>query len=1079
MRIGTYLIILGFVVAMTTLLAVLGYAPLQTGGAGALYVIMAGIPLFLLYGASRTCLPDQSWMTCLCVAPCAIGFPGLMAYHVYTNEMGYATATDSAQTDLRFFGPNRTTSDTNTAILTLFFGVPIAVVAWSVLWRLRGHAEAGSGAASAHAQGGESAAESGPSNSKLLMATAAACCLLVFFPMGILVPIVSVLEMDRSAAAEAAMGLSLGAMMFCVTLCAMIINMCLKALEAEKNAKTSIYRLRDQLRDKRVLIKPKHARNVYEAHAATCKENSEHGAIGQPDHPDYVSFRNRITNGYGMSNGWGIWFDPDRHVGQILPIDEVHAIEEAQRLAEEERLAEEARVLAEQEAARAAAIEAGLAQEEADKAAEAAKLEAEAAGSGETAQMRLAMMMRWHSEENDEDEDMDGESHKVDTAPSLLDTWREDCARLGDQAKKPFIELSHGCSRCCERCCTCNCCGDLPEDEELLDGDLASSIVNLQDPDAIDARNMLMQRIFNFYAKGDALMSAGEFCHFLIDSMLEGSTRAMLPNSLTSRVFHSLTVHSVTAILNWVRLNVGHTFNAWSKIVQEKSLRRSATDADGAAHHKQKVLAQLIYEYLKEPVYDWENKLEPQANEKGELFTEGLKERLEKLMVDKDRDSASQGNAHANFVRVKSHHDGVAGTVHDASMYLEATDAAMMRRIIHAHGSLKADAPWQEHFEVIVHGRDVHRKKRHDKLGFAMQANVEAHVLKRDTFVELCTTSPIKLEMVLKNLQNESMITLAQEEMESAMVDVHAAGNITTKDLAFLLLSQGVATAQETGENIAQALLDGKNIDEIEDMDENHNLDSMELAGLIRVAYRLRDSERVRHLVIHRAETMVDKADKCGEELLMKEAVVDIVASLRSLDGRIWEASEQMIALTGEREWDDDEISNFAIAMLEEGCHVAALAQGLNLGRCFYALMSSIRTQDEEDSLSYVAFRQVLRELCIENDKGNAALRLSQSEQGQHPNKWNKAAQHNIYWTSEMCEYFDERVKPFAQKTEMSGDTKFTQILSNVVDVFDMMDDTEYVNADDYIQNIKEVDERQSTTQYEESFFCLTFYSDF
>ena len=123
------------------------------------------------------------------------------------------------------------------------------------------------------------------------------------------------------------------------------------------------------------------------------------------------------------------------------------------------------------------------------------------------------------------------------------------------------------------------------------------------------------------------MLSAGEFGRFLGDSMLEASTRAMLPGSLTSRVFHSLTVRSVTALLTWITLSVSHVFVAWATTTKKESTRLSMTDEDGFAQHGRKIKAQLIYEYLKEPIFDEDGKLEPQANEKGELYSEDLKER--------------------------------------------------------------------------------------------------------------------------------------------------------------------------------------------------------------------------------------------------------------------------------------------------------------------------------------------------------------------------------------------------------------------------------------------------------------------
>jgi len=86
--------------------------------------------------------------------------------------------------------------------------------------------------------------------------------------------------------------------------------------------------------------------------------------------------------------------------------------------------------------------------------------------------------------------------------------------------------------------------------------------------------------MFMHYARGDAMLSPGEFCRFLGETHLEETTRAMLPNSITHRVFYSNAVRSVAHILDYVRLNVGHVFEIWQRHAKETDLRASSGDAD-------------------------------------------------------------------------------------------------------------------------------------------------------------------------------------------------------------------------------------------------------------------------------------------------------------------------------------------------------------------------------------------------------------------------------------------------------------------------------------------------------------------
>jgi hypothetical protein len=116
------------------LCAVVPYSTIDTlpsGGDGALITIILGIPLFLLYGASRTWLPNQTIVTCLCMLPCAVGLPAYLIYQAYMNNR---------HQDI--IGGGRKISSWNTALLTGMLGIPISAIVWSVLWRLRADAEA-------------------------------------------------------------------------------------------------------------------------------------------------------------------------------------------------------------------------------------------------------------------------------------------------------------------------------------------------------------------------------------------------------------------------------------------------------------------------------------------------------------------------------------------------------------------------------------------------------------------------------------------------------------------------------------------------------------------------------------------------------------------------------------------------------------------------------------------------------------------------------------------------------------------------------------------------------------------------
>ena len=229
MRLSTYGLVYGTLAGFIAILSVIGYARLQQGGFGALVAIAIGIPFFLFYGASRTCLPQQSYVTCLCSVPCAIFLPGAFVYYIVKTEV------EPENVQGGFFGTGRDTSDRSAAILTGMIGLPLAALSWSVLWRLRGMAEAGE----VQGEAVEDAAPGAPQNSKLLMLSSAFCCLLVFFPMGVLLPIFSTVELPKAIAAEICVALALGALMFCVTLVSMILNMCLRALEASKTPPTS------------------------------------------------------------------------------------------------------------------------------------------------------------------------------------------------------------------------------------------------------------------------------------------------------------------------------------------------------------------------------------------------------------------------------------------------------------------------------------------------------------------------------------------------------------------------------------------------------------------------------------------------------------------------------------------------------------------------------------------------------------------------------------------------------------------------------------------------------------------------
>jgi len=174
-----------------------------------------------------------------------------------------------------------------------------------------------------------------------------------------------------------------------------------------------------------------------------------HQGLTLPD-TEPVSFQDRLSEGDATpgsvgQDGWGLWHDKEQKIGQILPAKQVEAMREAQRAAEEE--ADRIRIA--EEDAHAAALAAGRRAEEAAAAAAAAK--AAELEKGDGASSRFAMLTWLQNQSSRGADEEDEEGNEGDGAPSLLDTWQDDCSKIAQNAIHPCVATASICTDRCEQ----------------------------------------------------------------------------------------------------------------------------------------------------------------------------------------------------------------------------------------------------------------------------------------------------------------------------------------------------------------------------------------------------------------------------------------------------------------------------------------------------------------------------------------------------------------------------------------------------------------------------------------------------
>lgn len=345
-------------------------------------------------------------------------------------------------------------------------------------------------------------------------------------------------------------------------------------------------------------------------------------------------------------------------------------------------------------------------------------------------------------------------------------------------------------------------------------------------------------------------------------------------------------------ILEYVRLNVGHIYEQWRLQTQASDLRASGGDATAYAERKRSVTAKLCYEYLREPCYVEDDgpdgiprlRVEASGPHTGGLYTKGLQERLEVLLAETDEDlDVEREGSMQSLRKVKSHMRDVLGTSHDISTHLDEEDRKRMRRIILSHGSLSRDDPWQDHFEVMLTATssledDTVHKHRHRKNA---APGATRSVLSREDWLALCGRCELDIDRILKALQAEGCRRHAEEALGQALTVLEKPPELN--HLTHLLLAEGACEKEADARAVSSAMLHEGNLESMEAALSPG--ERLELEGLTRVSFRLRDAARVLVMISKRASEIVELERKAhhpseGEPTTEAEVTPELMPTL-------------------------------------------------------------------------------------------------------------------------------------------------------------------------------------------------------
>ena len=375
--------------------------------------------------------------------------------------------------------------------------------------------------------------ESFESNPELVALLTSGCCVFVFMPFGVAIPIEVVAAWSRNLAAQvpspllcahyssvvvsncldvalrspqAAVLTGLMTVIVAVSVTSLGINLSLQFLEQERKAKELVARMKDDLRDKRILIKNDDARAIGTQGEGCLLDtqnlcthnplslnpytlNPVEKFMGDTAREHFVGYLEPTND---EEREYGIYEDKEQGICEVLTMSDVKKREEQDALEAAAREAAEALAQAKSEREKAEAEAAAAAAAE-----ELARLEEE---------RRQARLLK--AEEEKMRKQMEAEAAAEAAKPSIIDTWQQDLSTL------------------VLACCPC-CKGS----EHEVDSDLVPETFELENFESTyglgwegaEPRDAVLKSVFDYYSRKQPFMTAGAFARFIRDTQLQGT----------------------------------------------------------------------------------------------------------------------------------------------------------------------------------------------------------------------------------------------------------------------------------------------------------------------------------------------------------------------------------------------------------------------------------------------------------------------------------------------------------------------------------------------------------------------------